>query len=430
MLKLIQFRHRINQCILGLLVIIPVDVSNAQVGNVTYTHDPSIIKQDGSYYIFSTGYGIPIRRSNDLYNWQSIGSVFTTIPDWALDEIPGATNIWAPDISFRNNTYYLYYSISTFGSNRSCIGLATNTTLAPNDPDYAWIDQGKVICSKSYNNWNAIDPNLVMDDSGSVWLSFGSFWSGIKMVALDSTTMKPESENPSLISLARRSTDPAIEAPFIIRKNGYYYLFVSFDNCCRGVESTYKIMVGRSSQVTGPYVDRAGNQMLSEGGTLLLHSTDRWRGPGHNAVLMENDSDWLIYHAYDAQNNGIPTLRIRSLAWTADGWPVVGGTIQLNNENAPLKPTAFVLYQNYPNPFNPITTLRYDLSEQSYVTVIIYDLRGKQVRSFINTIQNAGYKTVLWNGTDENGIAVSSGIYFYQLWAGNFVQTKRMLLLR
>lgn len=430
MLKSIQFQYRIIQCFWWLFVIITATVSEAQVGNVNYVHDPCIIKQDGNYYIFSTGYGIPIKRSNDLYNWQSIGSVFTTIPDWALAEVPGATNIWAPDISFHNNTYYLYYSISTFGSNRSCIGLATNTTLDPDDSDYAWVDQGKVIESKSYNNWNAIDPNVVVDDSGSIWLSFGSFWSGIKMVALDSTTMKPDSGNPTLISLARRFTSPAIEAPFIIRKNGYYFLFVSFDYCCRGAESTYKIMVGRSSQVSGPYVDKAGNQMLSGGGTLILSSSDRWRGPGHNAVLIEDDKTWLIYHAYDAQNYGRPTLRIQSLEWTNDGWPVSGEMIQLNNENSPPIPAAFVLYQNYPNPFNPVTTIKYDLPEQSYVVLIIFDLRGKQVRTLVNTIQNTGYKTVLWDGTDELGMVVSSGVYFYQLRTDNFAQTKKMLLLQ
>src|SRR5207302_6838266 len=101
------------------------------------------------------------------------------------------------------------------------------------------------------------------------------------------------------------------------------YLFASFDFCCRGVASTYNVRVGRASRITGPYLDRAGIPMLEGGGTLLLSGAGRWKGPGHNAVLHENGRDWIIYHAYDAEDNGAPKLRIKRLGWTADGWPEV-----------------------------------------------------------------------------------------------------------
>jgi arabinan endo-1,5-alpha-L-arabinosidase len=127
-----------------------------------------------------------------------------------------------------------------------------------------------------------------------------------------------------LYDLATRfENSRSVEAPFIIRKGDYYYLFVSFDFCCRGVESTYRVMVGRSEVVTGPYVDQDGKPMLEGGGTQVTFPTSRWRGPGHNAILQENGEEKIVYHAYDATLNGIPTLRIQTLEWDDDGWPSV-----------------------------------------------------------------------------------------------------------
>jgi arabinan endo-1,5-alpha-L-arabinosidase len=288
-------------------------------------HDPCIIKQGDAYYVFSTGKGIPIRRSNDLRQWEQIGTVFNDTPQWAKQEIPNDGNIWAPDISFFNGQYHLYYAVSTFGTNRSAIGLATNTTLNPDSPDYRWADHGKVIESMpGRDDWNAIDPNFVTAEDGRGWLAFGSFWSGIKLVQINLETGKPESTNFALFSIACRPDAHAIEAPFIVRKNGYYYLFVSFDQCCRGVDSTYKIMVGRSNKITGPYVDRSGKSMMKGAGALVLSGYGRWHGPGHNAVLMDGEYDWLVHHTYDAEIGGIPRLQIRQLIWADDGWPLAG----------------------------------------------------------------------------------------------------------
>lgn len=284
-------------------------------------HDPCIIKAGDTYYLFSTGKGIPIRRSKDLNRWEQVGSVFSDVPGWAKQEIPNDGNIWAPDISLFNGRYHLYYAVSTFGTNRSAIGLATNRALNPDSPEYHWVDEGKVIESvPGRDDWNAIDPSFVMDEEGKGWLAFGSFWSGIKLVHIDLETGKPEPGNVALFSIARRPEAYAIEAPFIVRKNGYYYLFVSFDQCCRGIDSTYKIMAGRSNKITGPYVDRSGKPMMEGGGTLVLSGYGRWRGPGHNAVLMDGEYDWLVHHTYDAELGGIPRLQIRQLIWADDGW--------------------------------------------------------------------------------------------------------------
>jgi arabinan endo-1,5-alpha-L-arabinosidase len=286
-------------------------------------HDPCIIKQNDSYYLFSTEKGIPIRSSKDLRQWEQIGYVFSEIPLWAKREIPNDGNLWAPDISFFNRKYHLYYAVSTFATNRSAIALATNTTLDPGHPDYRWVDQGKVIQSvPGRDDWNAIDPNFVMDEEGKGWLAFGSFWSGIKIVRVTLATGKPDANDLKLFSIARRPEAHAIEAPFIIRKNGHYYLFVSFDQCCRGIESTYKITVGRSKNITGPYIDRSGNSMMQGAGTLVLSGYGRWRGPGHNAVLRDGKDDWLVHHTYDAEIGGIPRLQIRQLVWADDAWPL------------------------------------------------------------------------------------------------------------
>ena len=295
-------------------------------GAIHQVHDPVIIKAEDTYYLFCTGNGIPVRKSPDLLTWSNAFpvSVFIRVPDWALEMVPGASNIWAPDISFYNGKYHLYYAVSTFGSNRSVIGLATNTALDSHAEGFKWEDEGLVLESNRSNNYNAIDPNFVLDADGNGWLAFGSFWTGIKMRRLDVETGKPSADDETLYSLAERFVESgSVEAPFILRKGDFYYLFVSFDFCCRGANSTYRVMVGRSETVTGPYVDRDGTAMLEGGGTQVTFPTDRWRGPGHNGILQENGVEYIVYHAYDAENNGAPTLRIDRLVWDAEGWPSI-----------------------------------------------------------------------------------------------------------
>jgi arabinan endo-1,5-alpha-L-arabinosidase len=295
-------------------------------GSIRSVHDPAIIKAEGSYYIFCTGRGIPVRRSLDLLDWKTASPavVFPRMPEWARKMIPGQGDIWAPDISYFNNKYHLYYSVSTFGKNRSVIGLATNLTLNAEDAAFEWVDEGLVLESVATDNYNCIDPNLILDDDGTPWLAFGSFWSGIKMRRLDFATGKLSEADVTLYSLAQRIVNSgSVEAPFIIRKRDFYYLFVSFDFCCRGVNSTYHVRVGRSASITGPYVDRDGIEMLKGGGTQVTFPTDRWRGPGHNSILQEEGIEYIVYHAYDADALGVSTLRIDALTWDEDGWPSI-----------------------------------------------------------------------------------------------------------
>lgn len=288
-----------------------------------WAHDPVLAKEDSCWYVFHTGNGIQIKTSEDGVNWKQAGQIFPSLPEWSKQYVPEKEeeSIWAPDIYFHDGTYYIYYSVSTFGKNTSAIGLVTNTTLNPENPDYKWVDKGYVIHSSESDNYNAIDANLIFDHEGVPWLSFGSFWSGIKLFQLDPVSMK-RAEGTQLLSISSRTEQPnTIEAPFIVYPNGYYYQFVSFDFCCRGIESTYKIVVGRSKNITGPYFDRDGVSMMEGGGTLIDAGDDRWIGPGHCAVYFSGNSSLLVNHAYDALKKGKPTLRIKPLFWDQEGWP-------------------------------------------------------------------------------------------------------------
>jgi arabinan endo-1,5-alpha-L-arabinosidase len=299
-------------------------------GDVYPIHDPCIAKQADTYYLFCTTPGrdgpaqIPWYRSTDLAHWERGGHVLPDTPSWARSEITGTRGCWAPDISFSGGQYFLYYACSTFGSNHSVIGLATNPTLNPLDPRYHWEDRGLVLESQIRDDFNAIDPNRITDGDGRHWLAFGSFWTGLKLLPLDPVTGKPP-PGAQRRNLARRPNAPdAIEGVFIILRRNQYYLFASFDFCCRGAQSTYYTVVGRSQSVLGPYVDRAGKPMMEGGGTIILAAgpdEKRWRGPGHIAILADGEKDYIVYHAYDADNNGRPTLRIAPMSWTNDGWP-------------------------------------------------------------------------------------------------------------
>lgn len=307
-------------------------------GDYPITHDPSIAREGDTYYVFATSSNprqgqLPIRCSHDLHDWKMCGHVFDSVPAWIHTASPRTRGLWAPDISYFGGVYHLYYAYSSFGVNTSGIALATNETLDSQSPKYRWEDRGVVLESKRTDDFNAIDPSIVLDRKGRPWLSFGSFWSGIKMRRIDPETGKPSASDPRLYSLASRVKPAdaapakpglpadweAIEAPFVVRHGRYFYLFVSWDLCCRGTRSTYRIMVGRASRVTGPFRDADGTPMLKGGGTQLLAGNSRWVGPGGESVLQRPEGDLIVFHAYDAIT-GRPALQISTLTW-ARGWP-------------------------------------------------------------------------------------------------------------
>jgi arabinan endo-1,5-alpha-L-arabinosidase len=297
--------------------------STLDLTGATEVHDIDIIEAGGRYYLFGTGPGIPLRTSDDLLSWQDAGLALAEIPTWIAELVPDATELWAPDVEWFEGSYHLYYAASTFGSGWSCIGHATRAAL---DSAEAWADQGPVICSDVDGtdvDWDAIDPNALIDQEGNPWLVFGSFGSGIKLIRLNTAGARADDE---LFALAMRPDDAhAIQAAFLIFRAPYYYLFASFDWCCRGVNSTDNLRVGRATNVTGPYVDRDGVPMMEGGGTLLLRGNDDWPGVGGNSILVTRGRQYNVYHAYDASNKGRAMLRIAELTWDADGWPISGG---------------------------------------------------------------------------------------------------------
>lgn len=310
-------------------------------GDIRPVHDPVMIREGDTYHVFSTGIGVGDQRfvshrtSTDLATWRRATAPFSKLPDWAAAAIPGATNMWAPDASFVNGRYRLYYSVSTFGSNRSAIGLATSATLDPAKPGYGWRDEGLVVMSTPSDDYNAIDPAFVAGADGRHWLALGSFWTGLKLFALDPATGKLLRAAEKPIAIAHRPVPagaPSIEeAPYIFRHGGWYWLLASYDYCCKGVNSTYYTVIARSKRIEGPYVGKDGSSMLQGGGTILLRADlaekQRFRGPGHSAYFRDWDgtygSDYVVYHAYDKAAGGAPTLRIAPLRWDAQGWPSV-----------------------------------------------------------------------------------------------------------
>lgn len=276
-------------------------------------HDPSFAKRPGGGYLVAhTAPDIALKTSGDRTAFSNAGTVFPGGAPWTTEYTGGDRNLWAPHVSYLNGRYYLYYSASTFGSNRSAIFLATSTS----GDSGSWANEGPVIESQASDDFNAIDPHLAVDAEGRWWLAFGSYWSGIKLIRIDPATGKRL--DGTFHSIAGRGGD-SIEAPTIFRHGGRYYLFVSFGACCQGADSTYRIMAGRSSAITGPYTDRNGTPMTSGGGTEILAGHGGIHGPGHQDVFADDDNDILAYHYY--ADDGTALLGVNWLGWDSAGWP-------------------------------------------------------------------------------------------------------------
>lgn len=317
-------------------------------GDTGFIHDPSIIRQGTIYYAFTTdpganvvasnpgmglADGLQIRCSTDKVAWKICGQVFSAIPPAVLAVFPTLNALWAPDVSFFNGLYHVYYAASGFGANHSLIGLATSPTLEPTDPAYHWTDRGIVLQSQTTDNFNAIDPNILVDTDTSgnpshVWMQYGSFWGGIYQREIDPATGLLSTANTAVVNLATRPavTNNPIEGPSLVKKNGYYYLFVSFDYCCQTpiTNSNYKIAVGRSTSANGPFADQTGTAMLQGGGTVLLAGNGTtWIAPGGQTVYLDPvNGDLITFHALKAAQNYLDYLFVNTITWTGD-WPTI-----------------------------------------------------------------------------------------------------------
>ncbi|PTM57843.1 family 43 glycosylhydrolase [Desmospora activa] len=292
--------------------------------------DPTLIRaEDGTFYAYGTeddwgdGAGphlIPILRSDNMTEWEYVDDAFASKPDWKEEG-----GLWAPHIAYHQGTYLLYYSMSTWGDPNPGIGVATAS-----HPAGPFQDQGPLFTSEEIGVDNSIDPMFFVDD-GKPTLIWGSFH-GIYGIRLSDDGLKTEGEKFPIAG-------NAFEAPYLIKRDGNYYLFVSLGSCCEGESSTYHVAVGRAEAIEGPYRDREGNDLLHSNGSPVLvgdqeaEKEKRFVGPGHNAVFRDDDgTDWIVYHGIDPTNPyllGGATRRpllIDRLRWK-DGWPQVEGLV-------------------------------------------------------------------------------------------------------
>jgi arabinan endo-1,5-alpha-L-arabinosidase len=289
-------------------------------------HDPStVIQHAGRFYTYGTGAGLPILASDDGWTWRRAGSLMSALPGGkpgAEVLAKGGNNTWAPDIIHIGDKYFLYYS-APGTQPKSAIGLLVGRTLDPESADYQWEDGGPVVWSDGIEDCNAIDPGVLLDADGRLWLTYGSYFGYIRLVELDPKTGKRRYPDRAPANIAINS-----EASILIQRDGWYYLLVTHGSCCQGANSTYNIRMGRSRKVTGPYLDNMGIDMIEGGGKLFAASRGRNVGPGHFGLLDlgQGVEKFSLHYEADLDRGGVSVLDIRPLLWR-DGWPVAGDNL-------------------------------------------------------------------------------------------------------
>ena len=302
-------------------------------GSLEHSSTPEIQHFGDTYYLYAMQDGVSVKTSPDMLSWTKQANILSTTRgypySWMADVVSATQvgSIWAPGVYKIGEKYGLYYCFSVEGKQTSAIGLVTNTTLDPADPDYRWVSQGPVIISKNGDDFNAIDPNVITDESGQPWLAYGSYWTGIKLRRLDAATgLLLDDEVFSIAS--RVNTDKAIEAPYIVRRDGYYYLFCAVEP----MSKNYHVECGRSRNITGPYLDRNGTDMMEGGGTAVTEGKAGVQIPGHASVFQDTDGSWYLVTEYfrDGSNS---LLGISTLLWDEEGWPITALSPELFSKN-------------------------------------------------------------------------------------------------
>ena len=319
------------------------EVCYLQVGR-TYTNpiisdksvpDPSVIRaKDGYFYLYATQtktYWMPVYRSKDLVNWEYQGTAFNkaTEPD-----LPGGGVFWAPEIRFLNGKYVLYYSWAKMnGADISYTAVAVGDT-----PMGPFPDSKELIGNKEFGS-NCID-QFYYEEDGKKYMFFGSF-KGIYVTELEDDGLTVKLGNDGKPTLKKQVCGNAFEGTNIYKKGKYYYLFASIGSCCNGVNASYQVVVGRSENLLGPYVDKDGKDMLKNNWELVLEGDgQKWIGPGHNSIIIQDDegTDWMIYHSYlkkDGEVGGRLGMLDRVL-WTDNGWPYIRNCVPSNSELIPV----------------------------------------------------------------------------------------------
>lgn len=279
--------------------------------------DPTVIRaDDGMFYAYTTqrNGNVPVYRSPNMQQWELIGGAF------AEGEVPKFVpkgGIWAPDINLIDGKYVLYFSMSKWGGEWDCcIGRAVSDR-----PEGPFTDAKMLFRSKDIGVQNSIDPVVVQDD-GRKYLAWGSFH-GIYITELTDDGL--ELDDPKNLTMIAGT---AYEGTYIHKRGGYYYLFAATGSCCEGMNSTYRIVVGRSRSLFGPYVDRQGRPMTENNHEVLVSGDEVVRGPGHTSQIITDDNgdDWIYYHGYDAVQKASTgrNMLLDKVTWDDEGWPSIG----------------------------------------------------------------------------------------------------------
>ena len=291
--------------------------------------DPTVIRaQDGYFYVYGTEdtHNVPIYRSKDLVTWRYAGTAFTdaTRP---MDMVTDG-GIWAPDINYFNGQYVLYYSKSRWGGTwQAGIGVAVSSR-----PNGGFHDAHKLFTSEEIGIENCIDPFFIEDD-GKKYLFFGSFHDIYGIELSDDGLSLREGATPTKIA------GGLIEATMIVKHNDYYYLIGSTGTCCEGANSTYRLVMTRSRNLFGPYVDRSGRSAIGDNFSPLLNKSPQVYGPGHCSEFVEDDAGqtWMLYHGYQADDvDRGRQVYLDRIKWGTDGWPTVQGMRPSNEAQIPL----------------------------------------------------------------------------------------------
>lgn len=276
--------------------------------------DPSLIEVDGTFYLYATEdtRNVPIMASNNLVTWTQVGTVFTETNRPNFVENGG---VWAPDVNKIGNYYVLYYCMSVWGGIDSCgIGVAIS-----DNPQGPWVNRGKLFISSEIGVTNSIDPFFIQED-GKNYLFWGS-WFGIWGIELSENGLSVK-QGAEKVQIA----GTAYEGSYIHKHDGYYYLFGSNGNCCEGFNTKYITVVGRSTSLFGPYVDRKGRPMMENHyETVLQGDGINFFGPGHNSEIItdKNGDDWILYHCYTRKTGDrARALMLDKVEWV-DGWPEI-----------------------------------------------------------------------------------------------------------
>lgn len=286
--------------------------------------DPTVIRTDEGFYLYATqtnSYWIPIYFSKDLVNWEFKRSAFRNATRPKPDVLPDGGAFWAPEIRYINGKYVLYFSWAKWGD-----GSKSYTAVATSDsPVGDFLNAKPLLITDDFGS-NCID-QFYYEEDGKKYMFVGSF-NGIYVTELtdDGLSVKRGADGKPV--LKKQVCGRAFEGTNIYKKGKYYYLFASINNCCDGIDSRYKVVVGRSKNLLGPYVNREGKDMMSNSWTLVLEGDgETFFGPGHNSIIIPDDAgtDWMIYHSYVKENGAVGGRlgMLDRIVWSADGWPTI-----------------------------------------------------------------------------------------------------------